>query len=100
MLLEALLKEGRPISQRACHHSRMDEIEFVAEGPWLFNIVDFERHIWWDTVLHSVRQEIIITSCASVQLWLNRAQVNSQDLGLWIFIRKVDGPDTRASPNV
>jgi hypothetical protein len=50
VVLKALFEERRPVSQRARHHSCVDEIEFIGEGPWLFDIVNLESYVRRDTI--------------------------------------------------
>jgi len=47
VLLFGLAEEFRPVSNRAGHHARIDEVEFLCVSPWIFYIIDVESQIWW-----------------------------------------------------
>lgn len=46
-LLMGLPVEVWPVSKRTSHHHGMDVIEWVAEVPWLLEIVNFKLYVWW-----------------------------------------------------
>jgi hypothetical protein len=46
--LEGLGEVVGPVYKRAGHHATVNEIEFVVEGPWFFDVIDFESHVWWE----------------------------------------------------
>lgn len=46
-LLMGLPVEVWPVSKRTSHHHAMDVIKWIAEVPWLLEIVNFELYIWW-----------------------------------------------------
>lgn len=50
-VLKGLLDESWPISKRTGHHAAVDEVEFVGECPCLFQVVNLELDVWWDTVM-------------------------------------------------
>ena len=36
------------VGEAAEHHAGKDEVEFLGPGPFFFEIIYFEAHIWWD----------------------------------------------------
>jgi hypothetical protein len=49
-VLKGLLDESWPVPKRTGHHAAVDKVESVGERPWLFQIINLELEIWWDTV--------------------------------------------------
>lgn len=49
-LLKGLLNEFWPVPKGASHHATVDEVESVSKSPCLFQIVNLELEIWWDTL--------------------------------------------------
>ena len=61
-LLIDLLYQARPIPNRGVHAAAMDEVEFAAICPFVFDVVDFEAYV------------------RRYPAWLDRTQVIAQDL--------------------
>lgn len=48
-MCKCLREEFRPVGDGTGHHSGMDEVEVLTEGPVFFYVIDFEGCVWWDT---------------------------------------------------
>lgn len=48
-LLEALLDEFRPVGNGTYQHTGEDKIELLSIAPRLFEVVDIEGDVRWDT---------------------------------------------------
>jgi hypothetical protein len=46
-ILEGLLEEARPVPKCSRHHQCVDIVEVGGVAPRLFQVVDFERDVWW-----------------------------------------------------
>lgn len=91
-MLESLAHQFRPIRNGPRQISHVYKVEHFLECPRLFGVVDFELDICRDPV----------PSAAVALFWvadllpgrLSGAQVCPNDLGTWIIVAHLNGPDT------
>ena len=81
-ILESLTHQLRPVSYRTAEVSSMDIIELCGVYPFIFQIVNFEFHVWRN------------------ERGLDGTDVVPKDFCCRVFVSEIDGPDTSASGKI